>query len=1128
MSNLSGGNRGGGKRKKADASIADKFKGACPPHRLRDLETLVRAMKGDEEKIIATLSEWWDEPETVEPEWEDVNKKSSKRGHAHRQYGGGGGYRGDRGGSGSGSGRSGSFRNGGGGGRGFNGRGMGGGRGAGAERRSRDHGDKGSKSSGRPRSSSSEKKPENGNDHLPGVPAPVTSVPRPKGAWGQSQSQQAPPPTSSVTAPEKVEEVKIEEENISDVGMVRAEDPTPAGFIEKSIKPKVNASEQVVQAQTASLTSNECLVPQQHVITPQVVPPVQTSTNVWKLKGSAHLIEAEKPKPLPQRQPQPVTQRSYEGKTRRDRGSHRPPRGKQQQLQSQPQQSSAPLQQVQSSVQSRSHPQHQHDEGESMKASPAAPLAPDPILLETTELPSDLGLLSSISSSPPAADDDLLPASVNGANINATGWQPRTETVAPSINCKPPPASPPLSQQQEITEVSPLVGPITTTAVPENGTNASEQSNSVVEDEVKSNILVEDSSVSSSSAVIKPPSSVGPVAPDSSEPVPSSKPPIASTHTETVSSILNLGRWDVSEVDDTESLDFGFGSFGHENDISSVDEVVATKISNIPPIVESTASTAPSKSQIQLQHHQPSTTSRSSHTAGDISTPASNTVSPARPPPGLSISGMPPMPANAVLVHELEGKIESVTLAAAAAAAQQQADDTVVTVNEATTNAAPTPATSNVVESSLSDKKSVTNDLAVTAQSSHHQPPNVVSTSYPDTVNPIVPQAGGMSQYYTTASGMGMYNYNGAAAGGNVSSGYVGIHTPTGHVLAGGVLPQQQKLQQQSNASGQQQQQQASSGQSGAPQHHNHSHQQQVNLYGAPSATTANVGIASTDTAATTSTDAGASAAGLPPGMPGAMPYNHALFYGQQHYQMGQPPAGVGYGYGYAGQFGGAVQGGFGYQQVMNQNGAYGQPYDDTPQQHHGNHSSHHSSSSHQGGYQKNSHGGGGGYRGRSSHHSSHHSSHGSGAHQYQNQYNPQHGAYGGQPYSMAYNIDHFNQRAGYGPGSMDPYTMQQTSAGYQSGVGHSSGGFSSQDDNEQQLQHNKGKTKSGSSRGSNSGFGGNPNMQQFQQQVPPQQQAQAQQQQPFGFQSDSSSGAGASNAGWSNQSWVAPSWQGN
>jgi hypothetical protein len=232
---------------------------------------------------------------------------------------------------------------------------------------------------------------------------------------------------------------------------------------------------------------------------------------------------------------------------------------------------------------------------------------------------------------------------------------------------------------------------------------------------------------------------------------------------------------------------------------------------------------------------------------------------------------------------------------------------------------------------------------------------------------PQIPQ----QTYAAGQYGMGMYSYTSGA-----HNAFMGIGVPGGAPLG---VPQQQKQQNLG-------QQQAS----GLPQ-------QQGNMYGVgvPTSHTneANISAASND-AANNPTNAG-----MPPGMASMAHYNPAFIYGQQAYQMGQPH-GVGYGFGFAGQYGG-VQAGYGYQQVMGQGAAYGQPYDDQGQLHGGN--------SHQGGYSNKS--SAGGYRGRNTHHN-----------QYQTQYNPQgHGGYGGQPYNMAY-TDHFNQRGGYGQQPMDPY----------------------------------------------------------------------------------------------------------
>jgi len=870
--------------------LDDEFKAVCPSHRLKDLEPLVKALKGDEDKIRATIGEWWDEPEKVEPEWEDVNKKSknkqSSRQNMNRQ-------------------RTPFAPRGG---RGFYGRG-GGGRGT---SRSREY---------------SERKSKNNQVERPPPVEQVYSNSRSKPAWNNSSTEQ-----------------KIE-------------------------KPTENN-----EPSFSSLVKEELI---------SQMPPRPTSGNVWATKGSAHLIEAEKPKPPPTSMFPPQNGKKIMNKKEID------------------------------------------EDLPSLTLTPVAPavqisISPDP----TDPGPSSAAALVSAISPPAHIPEDLdamLPASVNGANINAAGWKPLSEPDLPHTS---------------ILEITP---PSVDVVVSESDDILPKEEVSLKEEEV----VVAESKLSPLSA----PLSVG---------------------------ILNMGKWDVSETDDV-GLDFGFGSFGHENEVPEVDEkdvIVQEPSISSQDVVEKTTT-------LPLQTSAP-----------DISNVS--TVSPARPPPGLSISGMPPIPANAVLVHELETKLENASLNPSA---PKKAD-----AETETPTAQPPQSNSSI---SLSDKASTTVDLSVATQTLQQQQPPMVS-SYPEaTANPVLP---GMSQYTTAVYGMGMYNYNPSSLGN-----FVGMHTPTGPVLAGNVLPQQQPSKQQQQPSASSQQQQASSGQVGLSSQQHHP-QSQSGLYGAPAPT-----AVGSDTNNSSSDAATSSAGGLPPGMHGAIPYNPALYHGQQYYQMGQPHGGVGYGYTYGAQYGGAVQGSFGYQPMGAQNGAYAQPYDD----HSSSQQSHHSSSS----YPK-SGGTGGGYRGRNSHHghNSHHTSHGS-AHQYQNQYNPQqHGAYAAQPY-MAYNVDHFSQRGGYGP-NMDPYSMQQGS-GYQST--QAGGGYSSQEDAavEQPIKGNSSKNRRGF--GSNN----NPNIPQFPQPVPPQQPGSVQSQQPSysGLQGTAavteSTSAGASNAGWSNQRWVATNWQG-
>lgn len=485
-----------------------------------------------------------------------------------------------------------------------------------------------------------------------------------------------------------------------------------------------------------------------------------------------------------------------------------------------------------------------------------------------------------------------LPASVNGANINAAGWKPAVETAHL--------------------------------------------------DSLGSSMM---------QTIVQEP------APSKPEiPVATMKPPRAN--------VLNMGHWETADNDETQNLDFGFGSFGAENETPSVGE---TTMSNSTPGVD---------------------------TSKDTSTGGPPSASPARPPPGLSIGGAPQLPANAVLVSDLESKLEGTSLGH-------------------------TPAESVPGQIDANNMQAMP----------HGVPPPGVTAAH------LLPPTGGMAQNYNNAYGMaGMYNYN--AAGNGFMHG--------APVLAGAIPPKPQ-----SGLAGQA---------STAPP-------QMGGLYGAP-------------TPAATGNDiiANAGDASMPPGMPN-MAYNPALFYGQQPYQMGQPHGVGGYAYGYGAQFGGAVQGGFGYQQgMMGQSGGY-PAYEDQQQQQQGT----------TGGYQKNN---SGGYRGR-------------GGNQYQNQYQPQ-GGYAGQPYGMAYN-DHFNQRGGYGPGSMDHYGMQQGGSNFAQNQS-----FQTDDD------HHKGGKKGG---GRNNGS--------FQQQHA--HQLGGQQQQSFGLQGQGDANTN-SNAGWSNQAggWGGPSWQGS
>jgi hypothetical protein len=191
------------------------------------------------------------------------------------------------------------------------------------------------------------------------------------------------------------------------------------------------------------------------------------------------------------------------------------------------------------------------------------------------------------------------------------------------------------------------------------------------------------------------------------EPVVTPQKPSATT----TKNVPNMGHWDTTKTDsdETKNLDFGFGSFGNSED-------------GTPSVGETTMSS--STQAVDNKEHQ-----------ATVQTAAS----PARPPPGLSIGSAPPLPANAVLVSDLESKLESASLG-------------------------PKP-----VE---------------TVVPSQPEPPKDTPGPPPGVGGPvhILPQVGGMNQNYNSPYGMGMYNYN---AAGNAF--VAGMHGAP--VLPGGVPP---------------------------------------------------------------------------------------------------------------------------------------------------------------------------------------------------------------------------------------------------------------------------------------------------------------------------------------------------
>jgi hypothetical protein len=310
-----------------------------------------------------------------------------------------------------------------------------------------------------------------------------------------------------------------------------------------------------------------------------------------------------------------------------------------------------------------------------------------------------------------------------------------------------------------------------------------------------------------------------------------------------VQKVLNMGHWETGGGDDPSDIDFGFGYDGGSNDATA------------PPTASTESSTAP---------------------AGTTSASAT-AVSPARPPPGLSISVMPPMPATAVMVHELENSLESASLNAPVTKSDPPPP-------------APIPA-------------------PLTAAQSNHATPSQTLPSG------ITHQTYNQQQYGMPS----MYNYNAATAG----SGFVGMPGP---VLTGGVVPQHNSKPQ------------ATTGLSGPTQNAPPQILPQQGLYGAQPSAAPHTPIDSTTTGENALTSTGPSGA-VPPGMAAAIPYaNPALHYSQHQFYMGQHQGGIGYNYGY-GQFGGVAQGGFGYQPSMAHNQGYGAPhYDDQGHQSNSHH----------------------------------------------------------------------------------------------------------------------------------------------------------------------------------------------
>ena len=434
------------------------------------------------------------------------------------------------------------------GGRGGYGRGMNGGRGGGADRdRRRERGSTAAGSGDRERRSVPQEKKE----AVPG-PAPVKTEQKLQGAWGQrAAAQVAPAAPAPLPAMVEVKPVTgpvsgttpvpapVEPEPTFDVGVVTPEDPTPAGLVENT---------DVIQ--TAAVPSP----------TPKAaVPP---SGNVWATKGSAHIIQAEKPKP---KSPQPVSKPT---KTREKPRQPKP----------QPivEQIVEPTESTEPTIDSNS------TLPEPVKEDPI--VSPPPTTTTSTPLDTD------------------LPASVNGANINAAGWNPKEGLTTSSVDMVQPSPVGPVS----VASTSVVDAPLLETTEP-----------------VQETIVVPE------------------------EPAPTLSVPTSIESSLKPSSALNLGHWgETNDGEDNLSHEYGFG-YVQDNDVVSLDEAThgsTTGANNVTSVPQPTPA-AP----------QPAVTET-------VPAPTTSTVSPARVPPGLGIGR--PLPDKIVHVHELENKLESASLAA--------------------------------------------------------------------------------------------------------------------------------------------------------------------------------------------------------------------------------------------------------------------------------------------------------------------------------------------------------------------------------------------------------------------------------------------------------------------------------
>jgi len=370
-------------------------------------------------------------------------------------------------------------------------------------------------------------------------PAPFKNERPLQGAWGQMRAAAAVsttpvPPTESVAVPQSplvpeqtpMTELKTEEELATttlDATSATKEDEVSGTFIDENIME----------------TNND--IPQKPVTA------TKSSGNVWATKGSAHLIQAEKPKPPPS-----PTQKTVQ---------HTEPKL--------PQEQPLTLEQLDD-------------------------LAGTPV---TDDVPNT-------ASSATEAMDNGLPPSVNGANINASGWEPTVSGDNDVIH------------QSTIESVS---NAPSTVDAPLMLSDVKEDS---VLKEVETNAVAHDQSRKSE--------------------------------------VLNMGHWETGDAEESQSLDFGFGL---ENDVASVDETtISSTTNNVTSVPATVAEPQAAPISTKAEATIPSTTATATVSAAVASTSSVVSGLPP-PPPGLGVA-MPPLPDKIVHVHELENKLESASLAA--------------------------------------------------------------------------------------------------------------------------------------------------------------------------------------------------------------------------------------------------------------------------------------------------------------------------------------------------------------------------------------------------------------------------------------------------------------------------------